>query len=641
MTAIIVSKDLEERIAQIPAPPRDYDLNGRFRDTVLDMGGNDSNWAAAFKEKCKRDELFWYDTFCYTRDAKWRPGEAHVRMIPYDKQREYIGFRNDMRASGSPHCLVKSREQGASIVMCYDNQYHWQFHGTSTKIGSEKKDKVDGKSFETALLPKVEYNLSMQPQWLLPDGFELSKPFRTFNNFFNPETSKSYSGEPTNEDFARGDRLSNIDIDEASAIPILAKIHLACGNATRCWAFISTPRGYEYFAATVHKGDVPVFYLPWWENEAWFGWTDENGTKQPGLRYCKPGCKVHEFGGKPHSDRYDSECRSYGYDPVKIAQELDMDFAKSGNALFNTEVVKKVRVFLSERKPKLIPVGLEWSGQTSEISLSDPNGWFKQARRWSVAPSFEPMSGFRILSHPFLCENKECPCEGTGRHTLVNGGDVAKGLEHGDNNVLLTLDITAGKFVAAYQGRKEADLTAVDWAKISRFFGKAAGNDCDVFSNVEWNDNGVIVNRFMGLMGTPLARHKSDDKIRGESIPDKQGTVVHVHNRARLLNEYLLPYLGRSNGPGGFPRLIMPFDEFWQEAETLVLLTPEAGILNPERPKAGAMRGKHDDWLWAATHAIYVAMRHYGKVKGCVRRNQVLNRENNPVLQRVKKLWTR
>ena len=254
------------------------------------------------------------------------------------------------------------------------------------------------------------------------------------------------------------------------------------------------------------------------------------------------------------------------------------------------------------------------------ITGQDPQAWYRATRKLNVRAKDATTGSLRIWREPFSCREKRCVCTGTGHHSYVLGGDVGKGLSHGDPSVGLMLDITAGEFVAAMAGQIEPDVFGLEMGKFAKYYGKSSGGDRDAFAASEWNENGLVANKIMDLMGIPQFIHKSDDKVRGKHVADKLGVVVTPSNRARLLNEYLIPNLGRAEQGGEFPRLVMPFDEFWRDAETFVLLTPKTGELNPDKPKAGAMRGKHDDWLFAATHAIYVAMMHFGKCKGFYRR---------------------
>jgi hypothetical protein len=603
--------------------PVEPDRNAEFRAKLLDFGGNDAVWAAQIKARCAADPVFWFNSTCYTQDPKWRENEPDVPLILYKKQVEYVNFRKQRRRLGKPHCFVKSREQGASIIFCEEDQHEWQFHGASVKIGSEKKDKVDSGSFATSLFPKIYYNLTKQPEFLLPAGFKFDKSCRKFCNIYNPETGKPISGEPTNEDFARGDRISNLDIDEASAIPILEQIHTACANATRCWAMISTPRGYEYFAKLVHGGRVDVFTMLWWENEAWHGWTDGlTGTKHDGLYTCKPGCLAHPDGGKPHSDRFDAECESYSWDASKIAQELDGDFAKSGGAIFNPDVIRRCATKLAQSPLRIQGVSLDWKDQT-QVSHTDKDAWYRASRAWSVTAAPAPHSALRIWKEPFSCREKTCICEGSGRHVYTVGADIAKGLDHGDRSVAYALDITTAEVVAELcTNNTEPDDFAVLLMQMVKYYGKSSGCDINPFTTIEWNDQGTTVNKIARLMGLGQSQfwYVSDDKMKASKIADRPGNVIGPANRLRLLTEYLAPNVAKDMGDG-YPLIVVPFPEFWGECEYLVRRTNNANGIGGDKPKVGRLQDKHDDRPFALLHAIFGAMFQYnGKIKNVIRR---------------------
>lgn len=629
MTAIHVVPTIPEMLAQIPSAPRRPELNAEFRADMIDMGSNDPRtWGAAIKERCKQDKIFWFDTFCWTRDAKWRATEADVPVILYQKQAGYIHFRDGMRLAGKPHCLVKSREQGASLIVCYDNQHEWQFRQGSSKIGSEKKDKVDGKSFETSLLAKTHYNLSRQPAFLMPEGFKLDKPFRTYNpsRFFNPETGKSMEGEATNPNFAVGDRLSNIDIDEATRIRFLSDIQTACANACKAWAFISTPKGWEHFAILVHGGQVQVYKLPWWENEAWFGWTDADGNKQDGLRYCQPGCPVHPEGGKPHSDRFDHECEAYGWDGVKIAQEFDLDFAKSGRAAFDPIVVDKVQKYLQENKPKFHFVSLDFKKPDTVQSAADDHlAWYRETRNWPVIHTYtKSLTHIKVYDPPGYCRDKTCKCGGTGKHIYVFGGDVNKGLEHGDAAIGLMGDITAGRIAASSCSKNmDPEKLAVEWAKLCKWYGIVArvGN-CGI-AGIENADQGHTVCKILERMGIHQIVYQSEDKIRGKNIADKLGVTIHGTNKSSIITDHMLPQINTVN-EYGWPIFYIPDLEFWCEARTFVNDGTDT------KPKFRGQGGTlPDDWVMAFVALCYTARMQYRKVKGFVRKNVAEAARNN------------
>lgn len=583
------------------------------------MGGNDPTIADAVYLKCKEDRRFWFDTFAYTFNPKL--ANPHIPMILWPFQADYVEWIADriyLQESGLTEKTREMTETWSKIgtlgwFFCFDDNAQFQ-------VGSRKEELVDGKHPD-AIMPKLDYLFERLPRWLLDrcvgPEYTGDKPWRTFKNMTNPRTRSNLYGEATNKNFGRGGRRRAIAIDEAAFIEDLEQIIRSAGMNTNCLLLGSTPNGMGGHFAKM-RFSMPerlIYRIHWTKHPEW----------AKGLYKCAPGCKAHSQGGADHSPKYDAACDVFNWDPVAIAQELDIDYSKSGNPVFDVDMVRKVRVFISDAKPTMKPTALEFKSSSRASVGADITQWYRITRTWPVVAKPSPTSSLRVYKEPFSCREKRCVCLGTGKHVYVQGGDVSKGLDHGDNSVAVMLDVTAGEFVAAWAGKCDPDLVGIEWAKVAKWFGRSSGNDQNAFSGIEWNENGITVNKVMDLMGIPLFIHKSDDKVRGKQVADKLGVVVQPHNRGRLIKEYMIPWLGRPADGSQFPALVMPFDEFWQEAETFVLLTPRTGELNPEKPKAGAMRGKHDDWLWAACHAVYVAIMHYGKVKGVLRHQQRLS----------------
>jgi hypothetical protein len=620
--AIIKTYKPEDIAAKLPDCPTDKQQNADFRGWIQDREQYE-DYRAAFYIKASKDVHWWMGSYCWTKDPKWHTGVPHVPFIPYVKQREYIDFRRRHRAQGRPHLLVKSREQGASLCVMYDNQHHWQFtNAGNCKIGSEKAEKVDGRAgFGGTLLGKMDYNLSRQPEYLLPAGYN-PKQHRIKFHFTNPVTGNVTTGETTNEAFAVGDRQDSIDIDEASLIGILEQIHTACGNATRAWCFLSTPRGYEYFAKLVHGGQVDVFMLKWWENEAWHGYTDpRTGLWMPGLRTCEAGhCPIHDEGGRPHSDRYDSECASYGNDPVKIAQEFDLNFAKSGGAVFNVERVNRVISLVTEKivsseiefrhyKLDFVPVSRETPFPNDEDEL------YIEMRKWPVRATRMLGSPLKVYKEPFICRDKKCKCEGTGRHVYVIAGDTSQGKADGDGAGALVWDCTAGECVAVLHGRFEPVPLAREIAKLAKWYGTSSGDDINAWCAVEANGDGFVVNDILNKMGLWLHKSKSDDKIRKKRA-NVLGVVVH-QGKTAMLNKHLVPRI--NGGESGWPEFVCPFPEVWQQFLTFISWAGKQGVLEPDKMIMGAQRGHHDDFVMMAFHALYGATERYGAIKDVLR----------------------
>jgi hypothetical protein len=622
--AIIIPQTTIEIASKLPPATFNAQENADYRGWIADREQYE-DYRAAFRHKAETDVHWWMANYCWTKDPKWHAGVPHVPFVPYSTQRRYVDTRRRMRAAGRPHLCLKSREQGASLCMMYDNQHHWQFSRTGNiKVGSESEKKVDGRGgFAGTLFGKLRYNIERQPEYLLPDGWNPKKHDIQLN-ITNPETGNTFTGEGTNEHFAVGDRQDGIDIDEATMIMILEQIHQAIGNATRAWSFLSTPRGYEYFAKLALSGKIHLFTMPWWENEAWFGYKDSlTGKFVPGKLYkCKAGCPAHPDGGKPHSDRFDAECESYGWDSVKIASELDLSFSKSGGSVFSAERVNRVLVHVKDRldkgKLELMPYSLELIPRGNEGAVKTEFDLYIQMRSWTLRAMRVANSNLKVYKLPFSCREKTCCCGGTGQHVYIVSGDTSQGRADGDGAGAMVWDCTAGHVAALLHGRYEPIPLAHEVYKLSRWYGRDSGNDIDALCGVEANGDGFVVNDVLNKLGARIFRSPKQDR-HGKEAP--RGVVVS-RNKVPIINKYLVPYI---NGDASeWPEFLCVFPEVWQQFMTFISTASKRSVLAPDSMKMGAQYGHHDDLVMMACHALYVSCETYqGRISGVLRGPEV------------------
>jgi hypothetical protein len=583
---------------------------------IMEYGGNDATFAQAVKQRCAADPVFWFNAFAHTMEPKWHGDNPHIPMILYPFQADFVVAQKTYWREGHNHTIVKSREQGGTIVPAYNILHEWLFNANADfLIGSEKRDKVEGKAFGAAIFPKLDYCVKRLPQWLLPRDFVCEKPHRIQMHLINPETGCLIKGETCNENFAASGRSKGAFIDEAALIDtnnagMLEMIHTAVGMVTRSTGFISTPRGDNYFKTLCDSEHMKHHIWHWTGNPDW----------QEGFYTCDSGCRVHASGGKPHSVRYDDACRVYDFDPLKIAQELDLDWAKSGSPLFDPDMSRKVRVFLQEKKPKLTRVGLDWIRTENKISAVDRIAYYRATKNWKVQVKESGNGWLRVYKFPRWCKDPKCVCKGTGLHSHIVCADCCNGLPHGDQNIAYVLDITAGLVIAEYCSRFSPDIYGEHLAMICRWFGKASGYPKDAHAGVEWNGPGITVNNVLSYCRIPQHVTLSQDPNRHTRIAPKTGVVITPHNKLTLLQEHLVPAVSRP-GPDGMPLLVVPFPEFWDELEAIIKYMVEKGPVNPDAPKVGSQKKRHDDRPMALLSGLVAAsVPPFGKIKGHMRK---------------------
>jgi hypothetical protein len=620
--------DIEQRVAALGNCPTDPVKNAAYRQKVRDLGDSDPAWAAAIWQRCENDPVYYINTFAWSQNPKDFPQDPEQPIILFPKQALYIRTLDEHIETGKPMLLEKSREQLASVGTANYCAWRWTFkENASIKIGSMKEELVDGDDFATQIMPKIDFTLAKMPAWIKPAGYTAQKPFRTDMKMRNPVTGRVIKGEATNKHFSVGGRYAFVWLDEFSKVENQDSIHRKVANTTNCFLYTTTPEGYEKFAMMAEGGHTDVFRLHWTSNYLWHpkGYTPEQCDWDNGIWpekwLCQPGCPFHTDGGKPHSERFDAECLKLQNNPKDVAQELEIDYHKSGASVFDIDKVTKSMHFLRENKPEFDHYRLEFIQPDNwSMKSADPDEWYYAARDWKVKAIKVPGGPLRVLKDyvPFNCRDAKCICKGTGLHTYCLGGDTCKNVD-GDYDVAYIKDVTTGDIVAEWFGRASAGKLGIEWAMLCKWFGSSTMQGApDAWAAVEWNE-GVITLETMDKLGIFLHVSRSEDKIRKKRGP-YLGVVVTAANKARLVKRGLQQELEipDPNNPL-FPIMYCPFVEFWEEASTFVYKVSDTGEAKPDRAKMGAQtRKQHDDRVMAMVHACYGAVERFGMMRGYV-----------------------
>jgi hypothetical protein len=293
------------------------------------------------------------------------------------------------------------------------------------------------------------------------------------------------------------------------------------------------------------------------------------------------------------------------------------------------DMLDKCRRLVSEKYEQLgvSYYSLKWDNRgekTMVYDVGDKNAWYKASKSWNVVAMKSPgRTDLRVWKEPRWCMDTDCKCRGTGKHSYCIGSDIAKGLEEGDASCAYVLDVTAGKVVAELHSRCEPDDFAVMLMQLIKWYGPSSGLPSKPYTTVEWNDQGLIVNKILSLMGLGASQHVYTSEDKSKAIKSKKlGNVVQPMNRGYLLDTYAAPYISADAGDG-FPLLVVPFPEFWEECMNMVRKNPGNNeIIGPDKPKVGKVSKSHDDRVWALIHCINGAcVRHNNRVRGVIRRD--------------------
>lgn len=329
--------------------PRSIAGNLHWRAKVHKEVIRDPSFAETVWQACADDPIFYLSGFCYTYNP--RPKSGNVRnpfsklpFILYEFQEDAVKQIVSAIYEGHDLLVEKSREMGASWICLATLEWLWHFSrdNVSVLLGSRNEKYVDDPGNPKCLFWKVDYLLDTQPVWLLPGGYNKADHRRKLH-FLNPETGSAMDGESTTGEFARGDRRTAILLDEFAAVSEGHHILDASQHASDCRLFNSTPQGRANAYYDMAQTEIRKLRMHWSvhpnKNIGLYTTDSDGRLKVLDEEYGLPDGYVPILDGKLRSPWYDDECRRTT-SPMKIAQELDIDYLGSGNQYFNPAMVQ-------------------------------------------------------------------------------------------------------------------------------------------------------------------------------------------------------------------------------------------------------------------------------------------------------------
>ena len=249
--------------------PLELNANKRFRAEILQKAEDDPELQAVLREKCRIDDEFFIDTFCWTFDP--RLSDPVIPFILYPKQRKFIAWLNSLllrsQSGEKVNGIVdKPRDVGATFTVMTWILKKFLFNEFSARVGSRKEDYVDKKGEQDTLFYKLDFNLERLPEWLLPDGWNGES--RTSMLVKHPRLSNNISGESANPNFGRGGRKALTVFDEHAFWEYARSSWESAGESTNFRLSMSTPPetgrdSHFYKLLTGTMGRVEKFEFDW------------------------------------------------------------------------------------------------------------------------------------------------------------------------------------------------------------------------------------------------------------------------------------------------------------------------------------------------------------------------------------------
>jgi len=216
--------------------------NNKFRELLL--------------ERCRRDIVFWCNYFAITYDPR-----SEVKLKPFilfDRQEEYLEWRNQQLKNKEHSLVEKSRDAGLSWLNCAG-----QTHGLLFKpdyaggMASRILTLVDSSDNPDCLFWKIDALIEYLPSWMKP---EIK---RRIGIISNKDNNASITGEG-GPNIGRAGRKTLLDLDEAAFLEQPQRVDSAVSQNSDCVIWTSTPNGRANpFAQKRFGGYYPVFTFYW------------------------------------------------------------------------------------------------------------------------------------------------------------------------------------------------------------------------------------------------------------------------------------------------------------------------------------------------------------------------------------------
>jgi len=202
--------------------PRNLVENIQFRQKIHSKLAEDKVAQKEFLELCYAQPQIAFDCCFFTYDPRKPAGYRNRPFILRPQQRVFVNAIKDAIDTGHDLIADKSREEGATEVICKMYALYWLLMpDISFLVGSRKEDLVDNSvdyrngrllGAHQSLFHKILYGIVNAPIWMRPS---FSKKHLFLQNL---ENNSMIEGESTNESFGAGNRASSVLIDELARV---------------------------------------------------------------------------------------------------------------------------------------------------------------------------------------------------------------------------------------------------------------------------------------------------------------------------------------------------------------------------------------------------------------------------------------
>ena len=235
-----------------------------LRERVLLASGQDR---ADLRELFRADPATWLRLCVWTyhvRDVDEQGIErpATIPDIPFDPwpcQEEAISTLVSAVEEGHDAVLRKSRDMGASWLVCALAVWGWLFRDWQVLLVSRVEDNVDRTGDPDTLFWKIDYIVNTLPPWLLPaptsSFVKGTGKYRSHMVLRHPKSAATIVGQSSTAHIGRGGRRNMVIFDEYAALDNAEAAWRSAADCTSCRIAVSTPVGPgTHYATLVAQG---------------------------------------------------------------------------------------------------------------------------------------------------------------------------------------------------------------------------------------------------------------------------------------------------------------------------------------------------------------------------------------------------
>lgn len=331
--------------------PRDPRENLHFRRHVLRWAAGNKSRQKALLEACRRDLLFWVNTFVWQFNPNSIGGGSSEvgPFVTWDFQDQLLSELAECIQIRQDVLIEKSRELGASWICLLVLAWLFLFHGWKKfLVISRNQEAVDRPDDPDSLFWKLDYIFEYLPDWMIK-----GRVHRRKNGFKNLINQSVITGQATTGKAGVGGRCTAMFIDEFSQIEEDFEVLHRTSDTTNCRIFNGTHRGLDTaFFELSRRVDLRKIVIHWSQHpdkrKGLYRYADNKVEVLDKSYHYPPDFKFVMDGtptGGPYpglrSPWYDEQCKRKG-SARAIAMDLDINPQGSVSQFFDPLLIRQL-----------------------------------------------------------------------------------------------------------------------------------------------------------------------------------------------------------------------------------------------------------------------------------------------------------